>query len=96
MTGQDVRVVTRIVYTDLDGTMVGPRGSFWHTAGRTLTADPSTALLDLHRAGVALVPLIQRGRGTRPDEAPATAVRTSADGRCQFRPARLDGPTRGR
>ena len=21
----------RIVYTDLDGTMVGPRGSFWHT-----------------------------------------------------------------
>ena len=26
-------VTTRIVYTDLDGTMVGPRGSFWHTAG---------------------------------------------------------------
>ncbi|MGY1710179.1 HAD family hydrolase [Geodermatophilus sp. SYSU D00758] len=45
----------RIVYTDLDGTMVGPRGSFWHTAGRDLTADPAAALLDLHRAGVALV-----------------------------------------
>ena len=45
----------RIVYTDLDGTMVGPRGSFWHTAGRELTADPATALLELHRAGVRLV-----------------------------------------
>jgi hydroxymethylpyrimidine pyrophosphatase-like HAD family hydrolase len=54
-TGQDGRVVTRIVYTDLDGTMVGPRGSFWHTAGRELTATPAHALLELHRAGVALV-----------------------------------------
>ena len=45
----------RILYTDLDGTMVGPRGSFWHTAGRELTAAPATALLELHRAGVALV-----------------------------------------
>ena len=48
-------VATRIVYTDLDGTMVGPRGSFWHTAGRDLTAEPATALLDLHRAGIPLV-----------------------------------------
>lgn len=48
-------VPTRIVYTDLDGTMVGPRGSFWHTAGRELTASPATALLELHRAGVPLV-----------------------------------------
>ncbi|SNR84457.1 HAD family phosphatase [Blastococcus mobilis] len=45
----------RIVYTDLDGTMVGPRGSFWHTADRELTADPAAALLALHRAGVPLV-----------------------------------------
>jgi hydroxymethylpyrimidine pyrophosphatase-like HAD family hydrolase len=52
---QTAGVATRIVYTDLDGTMVGPRGSFWHTADRDLTADPATALLDLHRAGVALV-----------------------------------------
>jgi len=48
-------VAARIVYTDLDGTMVGPRGSFWHTAHRDLTADPATALLELHRAGVPLV-----------------------------------------
>jgi hydroxymethylpyrimidine pyrophosphatase-like HAD family hydrolase len=50
-----VPVTTRIVYTDLDGTMVGPRGSFWHTAARELTDDPATALLELHRAGVPLV-----------------------------------------
>jgi hydroxymethylpyrimidine pyrophosphatase-like HAD family hydrolase len=50
-----VAVSTRIVYTDLDGTMVGPRGSFWHTAGRELTDGPAAALLDLHRAGVPLV-----------------------------------------
>ncbi|GAB3357959.1 HAD family hydrolase [Modestobacter lapidis] len=48
-------MATRIVYTDLDGTMVGPRGSFWHTAGRDLTASPATALLELHRAGIPLV-----------------------------------------
>ncbi|WP_231486537.1 HAD family hydrolase [Candidatus Blastococcus massiliensis] len=48
-------VAARIVYTDLDGTMVGPRGSFWHTAARDLTADPAAALLDLHRAGIPLV-----------------------------------------
>jgi hydroxymethylpyrimidine pyrophosphatase-like HAD family hydrolase len=48
-------VTTRVVYTDLDGTMVGPRGSFWHTARRDLTATPASALLDLHRAGVELV-----------------------------------------
>src|SRR3954468_1399416 len=35
--------------------MVGPRGSFWHTLRRDLTADPAAALLDLHRAGVPLV-----------------------------------------
>jgi len=48
-------VAARIVYTDLDGTMVGPRGSFWHTAGRELTDEPAAALFDLHRAEVPLV-----------------------------------------
>ena len=48
-------MAARIVYTDLDGTMVGPRGSFWHTADRTLTDGPAGALLALHRAGVPLV-----------------------------------------
>lgn len=48
-------MAARIVYTDLDGTMVGPRGSFWHTAARDLTAEPAAALLELHRAGIPLV-----------------------------------------
>ncbi len=48
-------MTTRIVYTDLDGTMVGPRGSFWHTADRVPTGGPADALLAMHRAGVALV-----------------------------------------
>jgi hypothetical protein len=48
-------VSSRVVYTDLDGTMVGPRGSFWHTAQGRLTDTPAAALLDLHRAGVPLV-----------------------------------------
>jgi hydroxymethylpyrimidine pyrophosphatase-like HAD family hydrolase len=52
--GQDGGVA-RIVYTDLDGTMVGPRGSFWHTATSEPTLDPASALAELHRAGVRLV-----------------------------------------
>ncbi len=48
-------MAARIVYTDLDGTMVGPRGSFFHTAGRELTDSPALALLDLHRTGIPLV-----------------------------------------
>ena len=45
----------RIVYTDLDGTMVGPRGSFWHAADGGTTAEPAAALLELHGAGIPLV-----------------------------------------
>jgi hydroxymethylpyrimidine pyrophosphatase-like HAD family hydrolase len=48
-------VAAHIVYTDLDGTMVGRRGSFWHTADGAPTAEPAAALLELHTAGVALV-----------------------------------------
>jgi hydroxymethylpyrimidine pyrophosphatase-like HAD family hydrolase len=48
-------VSARIVYTDLDGTMVGPRGSFWHTPSRDLTDSPAAALAELHRAGIPLV-----------------------------------------
>ena len=48
-------MAARIVYSDLDGTMVGWRGSFWHTGDRHLTAEPATALLELHRAAVPLV-----------------------------------------
>ena len=51
--------------------MVGPRGSFWHTAGRELTDDPAAALLELHRAGVPLVLVsgrtLRAGRRGGPD-----------------------------
>lgn len=52
-----------IVYTDLDGTMVGPRGSFWHSADRQLTTEPAAALLELHHAGIPLVLVSGRTQG---------------------------------
>ena len=55
-------VAVTIVYSDLDGTMVGPRGSFWLDADRKLTDEPSKALLALHRAGIALVLVSGRTR----------------------------------
>jgi hypothetical protein len=55
-------VSTRIVYSDLDGTMVGPRGCFFRTGDRSLTLTPARALLDLHAAGVALVLVSGRTR----------------------------------
>ena len=51
-----------IVYSDLDGTMVGPRGSFWLDADRKLTDEPSKALLALHSAGIDLVLVSGRTR----------------------------------
>ncbi|MBA3339786.1 MAG: HAD family phosphatase [Geodermatophilaceae bacterium] len=52
-----------VVYSDLDGTMVGPRGSFWLDEKRRLTDEPSQALLALHRAGIDLVLVSGRTRG---------------------------------
>lgn len=51
-----------IVYSDLDGTMVGPRGSFWLDEKRQLTDEPSQALLALHQAGIDLVLVSGRTR----------------------------------
>lgn len=45
----------RVVYSDLDGTMVGPNGCFFRGADRSITAEPAAALVDMHRAGLALV-----------------------------------------
>lgn len=55
-------VTVSIVYSDLDGTMVGPRGCFWLDADQDLTDEPSNALLDLHRAGIQLVLVSGRTR----------------------------------
>jgi hypothetical protein len=49
----------RVIYTDMDGTMLGPWGSLVHAldddATPVLTLEPVTALVDLHRARVPLV-----------------------------------------
>ncbi len=47
-------MTTRILYSDLDGTMVGPGGCFVRAADRSTTLDPTLALIELHDAGVAL------------------------------------------
>ena len=52
----------KVLYTDLDGTMVGPHGNFFATVDRTPTLEPARALLELHRAGVALVLVSGRTR----------------------------------
>ena len=52
----------KVLYTDLDGTMVGPYGNFFAAVDRTPTLTPARALLELHRAGVALVLVSGRTR----------------------------------
>ena len=46
--------MTRILYSDLDGTMVGPGGCFVRAADGSTTREPTDALIALHDAGVAL------------------------------------------
>ena len=45
----------KIVYSDMDGTMVGPKGCFLRAADRSVTVEPSLALADLLAAGIELV-----------------------------------------
>ena len=52
----------RIVYSDLDGTMVGPRGCFVRQAGGATTLEPAQALVDLLDAGIPLVLVSGRSR----------------------------------
>lgn len=52
----------KVVYTDVDGTLVGPRGSFFRAPDDTVTLEPARALAALHQAGVALVLVSGRTR----------------------------------
>lgn len=45
----------RVVYSDMDGTMVGPGGCFFMAADQTHTLEPAQALVEMHLAGIALV-----------------------------------------
>ena len=47
-------MTARILYSDLDGTMVGPGGCFFRGRERETTLEPSQALVALHDADVAL------------------------------------------
>jgi hydroxymethylpyrimidine pyrophosphatase-like HAD family hydrolase len=44
-----------VIYTDLDGTMVGPGGCFFRAEDRSVTLEPSRALADLLASDIALV-----------------------------------------
>src|SRR4030066_1526875 len=58
----------RVVYTDLDGTMLGPDGSFFHNLRREHTLRPARALLEAQGRGVDVVPVSgRRGRQLRED-----------------------------
>jgi hypothetical protein len=57
-----------VIYTDLDGTMVGPGGSFLHAPDKTLTTEPVEALMAAHRAELDVVPVSGRAlRGLQTD-----------------------------
>jgi hydroxymethylpyrimidine pyrophosphatase-like HAD family hydrolase len=55
-------MTTRVVYTDLDGTMVGPRGCFFRDATGATSLEPAQALVDLLDADVAVVLVSGRSR----------------------------------
>ncbi|WP_026310875.1 HAD family hydrolase [Parafrankia elaeagni] len=69
-------MTVRVVYTDLDGTMVGPRGCFFRAEGGPTTLEPARALVELLDAGIALV--LVSGR-TRPQLVEAAGI-FGADG----------------
>jgi hypothetical protein len=66
----------KALHTDLDGMMVGPHGNSFAAADRTPTLTPARALLELHRAGVALVLVSGRTRRALPT-APLEPVRAA-------------------
>lgn len=53
-------LAVRVVYTDLDGTMLGPGGAFLRSPDGVLTAEPAAALLEALELGVDVVPATGR------------------------------------
>jgi phosphoglycolate phosphatase len=54
------RLSVRVVYTDLDGTMLGRGGSFVRDPGGALSPEPTAMLLDALDRGIDLVPATGR------------------------------------
>lgn len=50
----------RVVYTDLDGTMLGPGGSFLRSSDRSLTMEPTETLMAALERGIDVVPATGR------------------------------------
>ena len=50
----------RVVYTDLDGTLLGPGGSLFATSGGGVSRAAADALASLHEAGISVVPVSGR------------------------------------
>lgn len=51
-----------LVYTDLDGTLLGPGGSVLRDGNGELTLEPARALIDAARAGLLVVPVSGRNK----------------------------------
>ncbi|MHB8342632.1 MAG: HAD family hydrolase, partial [Mycobacteriales bacterium] len=65
-----------VLYSDVDGTLVGHRGCFFRTQERSLTLAPAHALVEALEAGVALVLVSGRSRAQLAE----TALLLGADG----------------
>lgn len=52
----------RVLYTDIDNTLVGPLGNLFHTGDRQPTLAAATALMRAAQAGLEIVPLSGRSR----------------------------------
>jgi len=50
----------RVVYSDLDGTMLGRGGSFVHSPDGVLTGEPAAVLLEAAQRGIEIVPATGR------------------------------------
>ena len=55
-------MAVRVVYTDIDGTMVGPGGCFLKTATGELTLEAAETLVAAFKAGVDVVFVSGRNR----------------------------------
>ena len=63
-----------IVYSDLDGTMLGPGGSLLRANDRSWTLEPAKALISLHSQGIPLVLVSGRTRAQLVEAAALTAA----------------------
>ncbi len=69
------RLDVRVVYTDLDGTLLGPGGSLYSRPGGGVSRRAAEAVAAVHDAGVALVPVSGRTVDTARETARVVGAR---------------------